>query len=412
MNTASLSLPLDRAAPRKRVLVGLGATVLLAHLGFLSGGLSGLSLDMFVAPDAESSASDPASAPAPNADTRVAELPAELPEPVRTSRVRWIVPKAPEPEPPPPPPPVVVKPPPPPEPVVVPEPPPAPVAEPELPPPTEVAVVAPPEPVAEPVVEPPVTPAAEPASDLKPGTEVAAGTVQGAGMGAADASLPPAMPPPNVKLRYSATASVKGSNYNGSGQLDWAFDGQQYEARLATRVLVFTVLEQTSVGRISPKGLSPDRFGDRRRSNERAAHFDRENQRVRYSNNAPDTKLLPGMQDRLSINFQLAGLFNARPDAYAEGQVLRLPVTSIDTAEVWLFQVGPQTTEALPAGNVVMRKLTRSPRREHDRKVEVWLMPEYAHLPGHIRITEPNGDTMDMRLQELPALGQETSNPP
>ena len=157
--------------------------------------------------------------------------------------------------------------------------------------------------------------------------------------------------------------------------------------------------------------LSPDRFSDRRRSNERAAHFDREGQRLRYSNNAPDTPLLPGMQDRLSINFQLSGLFNARPDAYAEGQMLRLPVTSIDTAEVWLFQVGPQTTESLPAGSVAMRKLTRSPRREHDRKVEVWLMPEYAHLPGHIRVTEPNGDTLDMRLQELPPkLGR--SDPP
>lgn len=406
MSAASLKLPPDRAAPRKRVLFGLGATVLLAHLGFLSGGLSGLSLDMFVAPDAESSASDPASAATPNADTRVAELPAELPEPVRTSRVRWIVPKAPEPAPAPPPPPVV-KPPPPPEPVVVPEaPPPEPVADPVLPPPTEVAVAP------EPVVEPAVPPAAEPASDLKPGTEVAAGTVQGAGLGAADASLPPAVLPPDVKLRYAATASVKGSSYNGSGQLDWKVAGQQYEARLATRVLVFTVLEQTSVGRISDKGLSPDRFGDRRRSNERAAHFERESQRVRYSNNAPDAKLLPGMQDRLSINFQLAGLFNARPDAYAEGQVLRLPVTSIDAAEVWLFQVGPQTTESLPAGNVVLRQLTRSPRREHDRKVEVWLMPQYAHLPGHIRITEPNGDTMDMRLQELPELGQAISNTP
>jgi Protein of unknown function (DUF3108) len=399
MNAAVLGLPSSRVAPRKRVLFGLGAVVLLAHLGFLSGGLSGLSLDMFVAPDAESSAGNPARAPVSSVDTRVEALPAELPAPVRTSRVRWIVPKAPEPEPVPAPPPAVVKPPPPPEPVVVLKAPPtAPVAEPEAPPPTEVAVV----PTPEPVVDPPVTPAAELASDLKPGAEVAAGTVQGAGMGSADAGLPPAVPPPDVTLRYAATASVKGSSYNGSGQLDWKNDGQQYEARLATRVLVFTVLEQTSVGRVTDKGLSPDRFADRRRSNERAAHFDRERERVRYSNNAPDTNLLPGMQDRLSINFQLAGLFNARPDAYAEGQVLRLPVTSIDAAEVWLFQVGPQTTESLPAGDVVARKLTRSPRREHDRKVEVWLMPDYAHLPGHIRVTEPNGDTLDMRLQELP----------
>ena len=406
MNTASLSLPPERAAPRKRVLFGLGATVLLAHLSFLSGGLSGLSLDMFVAPDAESSASDPASAPTPTSDTRVAELSEELPEPVRTSRVRWIVPKAPEPEPPP----AVVKPPPPPpEPVVVPQaPPPEPVAEPALPPPIEVAVVTP----SEPVVEPAVTLATEPASDLKPGTEVAAGTVQGAGMGAADASLPPAVVPPSMSLRYTVAATNKGSNYSGSGQLTWKHDGQQYETRLTLRALVFTIGEQGSVGRLNDRGLAPDRYTDRRRSSERAAHFDRDGQRLRYSNNAPDGKLLPGTQDRLSLNFQLAGLFNARPDAYAEGQTLRLPVTSVETAEVWLFQVGPEAIEPLPAGEVLARKLTRSPRKEYDRKVEVWLLPGYAHLPGRIRTTEPNGDHWDMRLEQLPVLETGTSNTP
>ena len=411
MNTASLRLPPDRVAPRKRVLFGLGATVLLAHLGFLSGGLSGLSLDMFVAPDTALSGDSPDQAPlAPTAAASIEALTPELPEPVRSSRVRWIVPKAPEPEPPPPPPKTIIKPPPPPEPVVVVEtPPPEPLVEPAPPPPVEVAVAAPPETP----VEPTPPPVQEPASDQKPSAEVVvAGTLQGAGLGAADAGLPPAIPPPDAALRYAATASVKGSSYTGTGLLDWKHSGQQYEAKLVTRVLVFTVLEQTSVGRLTDKGLAPDRFADRRRSNERAAQLDREGQRVRYSNNAPDAKLLPGMQDRLSINFQLAALFNARPDAYAEGQVLRLPVTSIDSAEVWLFQVGPQTTESLPAGEVQARKLTRSPRREYDRKVEVWLLPDYAHLPGHIRITEPNGDTMDMRLQELPALVRETPNQP
>ena len=410
MNTATLGLPPDRVAPRKRVLFGLGATVLLAHLGFLSGGLSGLSLDMFVAPDTALSGDSPDQAlPAPPPVDSVEGLTPEPPEPVRSSRVRWIVPKAPEPEPPPPPPQKITKPPPSPEPVVVVEtPPPEPVIESAPPPTVEVAVAAPPETP----VEPTLPTVQEPASDQNPGTEVAAGTVQGAGLGAADASLPPAIPPPDAALRYAATASVKGSSYTGTGLLNWKHSEQQYEAKLVTRVLVFTVLEQTSVGRLTDKGVAPDRFADRRRSNERVAHLDREGQRVRYSNNAPDAKLLPGMQDRLSINFQLAALFNARPDAYAEGQVLRLPVTSIDSAEVWLFQVGPQTTESLPAGEVQARKLTRAPRREYDRKVEVWLLPAYAHLPGHIRVTEPNGDTMDMRLEQLPVIETGTSNTP
>lgn len=329
-------------------------------------------------------------------------LPEDAPPPVRTSRVRWIVPQAPEPVKAPAPAPKVVKPPPEPPLVVEPPAPPPVVAEPPPPPPpVEVAAVAP----VPPVVDHPPAAVQEPASDLQPGTEVAAGTVMGAGAGLSEAGLPPATPPPSVSLRYVATATAKGSTYTGSGSLDWRHDGQQYEAKLAARVLFFNVLEWTSAGRLGDKGLVPDRFSDKRRSSERAAHFDREGHRIRYSNNAADAKLLPGAQDRLSVNLQLAGLFNARPDAFAEGQMLRLPVTSVDAAEVWLFQVGPLATESLPAGEAPARKLTRSPRKEYDRKVEVWLLPGYAHLPGHIRITEPNGDSMDLKLQEFPALG-------
>ncbi|MCB2017621.1 MAG: DUF3108 domain-containing protein [Hydrogenophaga sp.] len=409
MNTLARVMPTDRVAPRWRVLLGLGALVLLVHIGLLSGGFSGLSMSLFTSPDAGAP-----QAPSPTTrqlaeQTAQAELEPDLPPPATSSRIRWIQPKPPEPAPapPPPPPPVEKKP----EPVVVPEPEP----------------ILPPEPAAEVVVEPPApavidTPPPEPAlvADTEPAPVVddlavvappvnaqgdaAVGTVEDTGAGVAEASLPPATPPPSATLQFAATALSKKSTYQGSGQLEWRAEGQQYEAHLAVRVLVFTVLEQSSKGHLAETGLQPDRFSDRRRSSERATHFDRDGQRLRYSNNAPDGKLLPGTQDRLSINFQLAGLFNARPDAYPDGQVLRVPVTSTDASELWLFQVGPQVTTKLPAGEVQARKLTRNPRKEYDRKVEVWLLPEYAHLPGRIRITEPNGDYLDMQLETLPVI--------
>lgn len=399
------------AAPRRRVLLGLGVGVLVAHLCLLSGGFSGLSLDLFVSPDAELSgapAPPPPATPAVTASDPLS-LP-DIPEPVRVSRVRWIVPKAPEPKPVPEPPKVVQKSPaPPPEPV--------PATEPEViepvveTPPTELAMALPPEPVPETPpaaqVEAPAAPAA-PVSDVKPGAEVAAGTVQGAGVGLSEAGLPPAVVPPSVQLKYAVRALSKGGTYHGSGRLDWSHDGQRYQARLTAKVLFFNVFGQTSEGRLSDKGLAPERFTDSRRG-ERAAHFERSTARIRYSNNAPDAALLPGAQDRLSVNLQLAALFNARPDAYAEGQALRLPVSSHDMSEVWLFRVGPQATERLPAGEVVARKLTRNPRKEFDRTVELWLGPTVAHLPVRLRITEPNGDFVDMALEELPVFAAPVS---
>lgn len=410
MTTASSPLPADPIAPRRGVLTALAAGVLLAHLSLLSGGLSGLSLDLFKSPGGDPAV--PPGAPLPPSATPETEtvLAQELPPPVSSSRVRWILPKPPEPEPAPPPPPpppppspkVVEPPPPPPPPVeVLVEPPAAPVAE---PPPVEVAVVAPEAPPAEPPAPAPVeTAPAAPVSDLPSATEVAAGTVTGKGVGLADAGLPPAIVPPSVELRYEVKGFAKGFNYVASGVLNWSHDGRQYESSITVKALFLGSRGQTSAGFVSDKGLTPKRFTDRSRS-ERAAHFEYATGKIRYSNNAPDAVLLPGAQDRLSVNLQLAALFNARPDAYAEGQVLRLPVSSHDTSEIWLFLVGPQSIERIPAGEVVVRKLTRSPRKEFDKKVEVWLLNEYAHLPGRLRITESNGDYVDMQLQELPPL--------
>ena len=273
----------------------------------------------------------------------------------------------------------------------------------QLAPDNEVALASPsPEPSPQPVPRP-ENHLTQAASDLPPGSKVAAGTVSGAGVGTTEADLPPARVPPSVRLLYTVKALSKGANTQGSGRLDWSHDGQTYQASLTAKILFFTVMSQTSTGRLSDKGIAPERFTDSRRSG-RAAHFERSTGKIRYSNNAPDAALLPGAQDRLTVNFQLSALFNARPDAYSEGQTLRLPVSSHDLAEVWLFRVGPTSHQTLPAGEIVTRQLTRSPRKEFDRKVDIWLAPAMAHLPVRLRITEPSGDFLDMQLEELPQL--------
>jgi hypothetical protein len=399
------------AAPRGSVLVGLGAGVLLAHLGLLSGGFSGLSLDLFAAPDIERTGSATPIAAAASTTLAASFLP-ELPEPVRSSRVRWIVPKVPEPEPKPKPPTPVRK-----------QPASSPVAKSEVDPtdlaigivlPLEPATGSPEEDPHTVPVEPPVEPAVAasvqppvvadpPISDAQEGVQVAAGAVQTAGLGLSKADLPPATLPPSAQLTYQVKGFSKGFNYVASGRLDWSHDGTTYQASMSVKALFLGSRGQTSVGRVSATGLAPVRFTDRSRS-ERAAHFERSTGKIRYSNNAPDAVLLPGAQDRLSVNFQLSALLNARPDAYAEGQTLHLPVSSHDVAELWLFQVGPMGTERLPAGDIVARQLTRSPRKEFDRKVELWLAPSVAHLPVRMRITERSGDFVDMQLEELPQL--------
>ena len=386
------------APPRWTVLLGLAAAVLALHLLLLSGGVSSWSLDLLDAPESDTGVAALPADPTAQPEAAAAPLP-DAPPPVTTSTVRWIVPKPVPPAPPPPPKPK-------PKPKVEKKPPP-PAPEPEEPPPVEVAEAPPEPPPVEP--EPKPTPPAELAPPPEPAPETpavdtAATSAARESASAVDASLQNALLSPSADLRYDVSADAKGMPYSARGHLTWEQDGRRYKARMEISVLFLGSLVQTSEGTIGSKGLVPERFTDRKRS-ERAAHFDHATQRIRYSNNAPDAPLLPGVQDRLTINLQLAALFNAQPSAFHEGQTLRLPVSGIDAAEIWLFQIGPQTRLTVPAGDFDARKLTRNPRRPYDRMVEIWLAPALHHLPVRMRVTEPNGDYFDLQLRTMPELG-------
>lgn len=214
-------------------------------------------------------------------------------------------------------------------------------------------------------------------------------------------ALPPAQPPSSTRLDYAVTGRIKGIAYNAQGQLDWAVDDGRYSARMEMRVFLLGSRLQTSIGQVGPSGLMPERFSDKSRS-EKAAHFDNAQNRIRFSSNAPDAVLLPGAQDRLSLFLQIAGLLQARPQAYATGQIVELQVAGTGDADIWRFEVGDEVDLSLPAGEVRARLLKRLPRKEFDSTVELWLAPGMQHLPVRLRVTQANGDVADQRLSRMP----------
>ncbi len=209
-----------------------------------------------------------------------------------------------------------------------------------------------------------------------------------------------ALPPASVQLLYDVSGSAKGLNYRASSTLDWAQADGRYNARLEMRIALLGSRVQTSTGRVTANGLLPERFSDKSRS-ERAAHFDRTRQTIRFSNNQPDASLQAGAQDRLSLFMQLAGLLQAQASAYPVGQVISLQVAGTSDAEVWRFRVAEDDTLTLPVGTLRARHLVREPREPRDSLVELWFAPERGHLPVRIRITQENGDRVDQQLRQM-----------
>ena len=211
----------------------------------------------------------------------------------------------------------------------------------------------------------------------------------------------PALLPGNRWLRYDVTGQAKGLNYRASGEIRWQANDGRYQADLKISAFLLGSRSQQSTGRLTDTGLVPERFADKSRS-ERAAHFEPEQGRIRFSNNAPDAPWLPGTQDRLSVFFQLAAWLNARPDSLREGQRLSLPVAGTGGADQWHLLVQTQEPLDLPAGRWDTLRVEVLPQKTFDQRVELWLAPKLDHLPVRIRITQGNGDVVDQQLSALP----------
>lgn len=210
--------------------------------------------------------------------------------------------------------------------------------------------------------------------------------------------------PGSVKLSFAATGQRGASPMQGVfGTLEWLQDGSSYDARLTLKLLFSTLLSQHSTGRIGPSGIEPERYSESRRG-EVAAHFVRDQGQILFSNNAPPVPLLPGAQDRLSVVMQLGGLLAGDPARYPGGSQITVQTAGTREAGTWVFNIEGEEKVTVQAGEYTVRKLTRSPRKEFDVKLELWLAPSLGYLPVRIKQTQPNGDFADMELREsLPA---------
>ncbi|MNK36899.1 hypothetical protein D3C87_554570 [compost metagenome] len=248
----------------------------------------------------------------------------------------------------------------------------------------------------------PETPASAPAA----ATGTTAGGTQGgtttAGSGASGtiAGTQALRIPGSVTLDFEATGQKGASPQRGVfGELVWLQDGSRYDGRLTLKAVFFTLLNWHSTGKIGPSGLEPERYSESRKA-EVASHFARDQGQIIFSNNAPPVPLQPGAQDRMSVMMQLGGLLAASPGRYPAGTRISVQTVGVRDGDVWVFEVGDEEQLSLPAGDFTTRKLTRTPRKDFDRKLELWLAPRYGYLPVRIRQTEANGDFADAQLRK------------
>jgi len=189
-------------------------------------------------------------------------------------------------------------------------------------------------------------------------------------------------------------------------ELRWRHDGAQYEASLALQSLIS--ITRSSKGAITPLGLEPLRYGEKITARgETAVHFQRDKGIVSFSNNKPSAVLLAGMQDEVSVFFQVAAMLGGSPQHFVLGTEIPLQTAESRAVRAMVFVVGKSEVVDLPGGRVptIYLSHTEPPGFDGGRssKGEIWAAPGLDYLPVRIRITEPSGTTYDLRWSQTQA---------
>lgn len=228
-------------------------------------------------------------------------------------------------------------------------------------------------------------------------------------------TAPPASPvsvrvPGSATLDYAVSGVSRGLPYEAEARLHWQRDAARYEATWTVNSPHAGARTQRSEGAVTPAGLAPERFAEKARG-ERAAHFDAEGARIRFSANAPDAALHPGAQDRLSVALQLGALLAAAPARYPPGTVITVQTAGVREAEPWAWEVQDDETLQLAGHALPSARLVRAPPMAYAPRIELWLARTLGHLPVRLRVTQASGDVADQQLRAVAGVAVDAPPP-
>jgi hypothetical protein len=254
-------------------------------------------------------------------------------------------------------------------------------------------------------------PVPAPAPDPGPpdATFVAAGDAS-ASARPADAQTPRLPPlPPSQRHRfrvfwgdYTDAKSVARLEYR------LVLEGERYEIRTRAEAeglisLVYSgALTQLSTGRIGPGGFEPLRYSEQRGSRpERTVLFDPALRQLKPADGrGTPVPAPPGMQDRLSVLYQIGLLARAEPERFGAGATRELPVATMRDVRIERFEIVGDETLATSSGPIRALHLHRPPPPgTDDPRIDVWLGYDLDMLPVRLRVEDAGQRVLDQVIE-------------
>lgn len=203
----------------------------------------------------------------------------------------------------------------------------------------------------------------------------------------------------SMLLRFKVHGFVKGMEYHANAELHWHTEGNRYHARQSISAFLLGSMEQTSSGHLTPHGLQPLQFTDRRFTKRRSVQFDWSAQQATFDPEREAAPIGVGAQDRLSVFLQLATMLQAMPELRTPGTRIDIPTLGAKRLQMWTFVVEHTEALALQGGRMPTLRLQRLPQAGDNEKALLWVNPAQGYVPVRIRMEERNGDVMDLSLK-------------
>ncbi|MDR0934123.1 MAG: DUF3108 domain-containing protein [Burkholderiaceae bacterium] len=204
-------------------------------------------------------------------------------------------------------------------------------------------------------------------------------------------------PPPSVDLEYVVRANYSAMSIGGSSAIHWRHTADRYAIKTGARAnLLGNLINTTSTGNITPEGLKPEKYTEKRRNRDATQTlFDHGKRTLTFSNAPHPFPFGEGIQDRDSIVWQLVSLVRARPEILSEGKKLTFMVSGRKRIDQWVFQVIGEETIQTMLGEVKAIHLFRQDKK--GKTTEVWLAPEMEWYPVRLIFF----DNKDLRLEQI-----------
>ena len=211
--------------------------------------------------------------------------------------------------------------------------------------------------------------------------------------------------PRSAHMVYDTTGTARFAGISltlhGITTTDWHFDGGHFESSLRNDTAEFG---QTSAGRfLVDAGLEPERYTEKRRHRTIVATtFDWGGRQISFSDSPAVLPSEPGIQDRLSVQFQLAVLRQADPARFIPGVQFWITVAGTHDLSQWLITVRGDETLDTPRGIVHTTRIQSSrPQADSSEAMDMWLDADLHWFPTRVRLVDSNGDVIDSILHSV-----------